>query len=688
MKVNLESGVLNIMIPAYNAAEFIEPCLDSIFNQVWLSDKKNKINVVVGVDGCEKTKAKLQLISHKYKDLTVLYCKKNKGTYVTLNTILSTLKTGNLIVFGADDMMNPNMLSEVFKTNKVGFIGSHGVLFAPVSLIKGFGGFRSWRCAGDTELLDRIQRSGITLQGYPGLFYRREHSNQITQSKKYGHNSVIRKKYIKIIKSDRPSKTVPKINCYVKLSGKILSFNIATYPAREKTLKLVVKSVIDKVDVVRVCLNNYKKIPNWLTKMGAECIIPKKDLKDKGKFIWSTQLKDEIYFTGDDDLVYTEEYFEKHLQYLAANDAIISSHGRVLKNDAESLTDCTKYAGCLHESEESFQATVAGTGVMVFDLSKIKMDLDKISCVGMVDLGVAIVASKNNIPLIVREHRASELEYLLEADKPTLWSTNLKEMKKQMELIKEIVRADTAEVESPIDNSKYKISGINFYVINMPCELRRYMTFYERVGAFLPNLKHINPVPLTDPKLNEIVDSYGRAPSLEKKKETSIRLSFVKCFKDAIKNGHEHIVIFEDDALPCYNVWQDQIKDTFSLLPEDYGICFLGGYFMRLPGNGFKVKTEKLFELHKDRSYGVIGAHAVLYHKSVFKEMINQLSALERNITETVLCRKIVPNYRAFAARPSIFRQNFIVISDHGTSLHGKLDFRSLEKTSTMNLML
>jgi len=236
--------------------------------------------------------------------------------------------------------------------------------------------------------------------------------------------------------------------------------------------------------------------------------------------------------------------------------------------------------------------------------------------------------------------------------------------------------------------SGFKVKDVNFYVINMPCELRRYMTFYERVGAFLPNLKHINPVPLTDPKLNEIVDSYGRAPSLEKKKETSIRLSFVKCFKDAIKNCYEHVVIYEDDALPCCTTWQGQVKNTLSLLPEDYGICFLGGYFMRLPGNGFKVKTDDLFELHKDRSYDVIGSHAVLYHRSVFREMISQLSALERNITETVLCRKIIPNYRAFAARPSIFRQNSQVISDHGTSLHGKMDFRSLEKISAMNLML
>jgi hypothetical protein len=239
----------------------------------------------------------------------------------------------------------------------------------------------------------------------------------------------------------------------------------------------------------------------------------------------------------------------------------------------------------------------------------------------------------------------------------------------------------------PSCEANFKFSDLSFYVINMPCELRRYMTFYSSVGKDLPELTHIAPVPLTDPKLLELVHRDGRAPSVERKKETSIRLSFVKCFKDALDRGLENIVIFEDDSLPCYNVWKHQIETTISFLPKDYGICFLGGYFMKLHPKGFKEKKDSIVELLNEKSYNVIGSHAVLYNKRVFKDMIDYLSAPERNITETVLCRMIVPKYRSFAARPSIFRQNEIIISDHGTSLHGRQDFRSMTKISSMNLM-
>lgn len=48
---------ISVLIPAYNCDLYIEQCIDSVVNQEHTSDVKYEI--IVGVDGCEKTLNKL-----------------------------------------------------------------------------------------------------------------------------------------------------------------------------------------------------------------------------------------------------------------------------------------------------------------------------------------------------------------------------------------------------------------------------------------------------------------------------------------------------------------------------------------------------------------------------------------------------------------------------------------------------
>jgi hypothetical protein len=52
---------ISVIIAAYNADKFIEECLDSVFNQTYFVDNEY-YEVLVGVDGCEKTLDKLKMI--------------------------------------------------------------------------------------------------------------------------------------------------------------------------------------------------------------------------------------------------------------------------------------------------------------------------------------------------------------------------------------------------------------------------------------------------------------------------------------------------------------------------------------------------------------------------------------------------------------------------------------------------
>lgn len=244
---------------------------------------------------------------------------------------------------------------------------------------------------------------------------------------------------------------------------KIISFNIATYPPRREYLKQVINDVYDKVDVIRVCLNNYnntpdyyifKGVPKFLKRPKIITHIPKKDLKDSGKFLWANENRNEIYFTGDDDLLYSEIYFENHMKKLKEygnKKVFISSHGRMLSPTATKLTDIIYHkitlkngveknigvSQCRFDVPVDIEMNVGGTGVMCFDLSKIKFDINSINCIGCADLGLGLIASKNKIPILVRAHKRSELKYILNINHyDTLYQK--RDFQIQLPLIKEI----------------------------------------------------------------------------------------------------------------------------------------------------------------------------------------------------------------------------------------------------------
>ena len=39
----------------------------------------------------------------------------NKGTYITINTLIDLVKYENIIIFGSDDIMHPNMVERISK---------------------------------------------------------------------------------------------------------------------------------------------------------------------------------------------------------------------------------------------------------------------------------------------------------------------------------------------------------------------------------------------------------------------------------------------------------------------------------------------------------------------------------------------------------------------------------------------
>ena len=128
------------------------------------------------------------------------YSKDNGGPYLMFNALIQLIPDDEYIqIFGADDIMNPNMLEKMSTYDTPTVSKHHGVLFIKKQTMNIYGGFRGWRCAGDSDLISRIKLFTKTNVNYTSKHYVcREHDKQLTKRIDTNFNSDLRKEYIKI----------------------------------------------------------------------------------------------------------------------------------------------------------------------------------------------------------------------------------------------------------------------------------------------------------------------------------------------------------------------------------------------------------------------------------------------------------------------------------------------------------
>ena len=132
-------------------------------------------DIILGVDGCEETLNYLHPIRKKYKILSIFMMKKNKGTYITTNTIMSIAKYDYLLHFDSDDIMNPNFIEVLMKESESDDIDriwfriqkfrrfykkemAFSQFWIKHWVFDWFGGFLPWICPGDAEFYARTKK--------------------------------------------------------------------------------------------------------------------------------------------------------------------------------------------------------------------------------------------------------------------------------------------------------------------------------------------------------------------------------------------------------------------------------------------------------------------------------------------------------------------------------------------------
>ena len=204
---------VSVLIAAYKAEKWICESVESALAQTL--PQNCKLEIIIGVDGCQSTLAAIRkLIDHP--QVGIVYFEQNRGTYAVFNSLVPYSSGEYILRHDADDVMGPNRLNKMISVmendSTVGVVGTwftptddalHPKMLPPIAhhsvdhyaapgvhlwrrsvIKKKLGGFRTWRCAADNEMLLRVKYLGIkrvTIEDHSLYFYRQHAEGLMTQ---------------------------------------------------------------------------------------------------------------------------------------------------------------------------------------------------------------------------------------------------------------------------------------------------------------------------------------------------------------------------------------------------------------------------------------------------------------------------------------------------------------------------
>jgi glycosyltransferase involved in cell wall biosynthesis len=461
-----ENPKVSVIMTSYNTADYIEKAIRSILNQTY----SNLELIVVDDCSTDATRDIVSKIATT-DDRVKLFCfGENRGTYFAKNFGM-TKSSGDIITFmDSDDTSDlkriqiqlnhlDNYIGCVCKYErrdlKGNIVTSNGrrARVALISLmfrkeiLNKIGYFDTVRTSADDEFRERIRTvyGQDSIKTISEILYHailrdesltNEQGNAInlTPNREKGESFLppSRASYLKGFqcwhKYCNVNNMVPYIPFPVRCrpfsaTGKLVVANgiydnnsvsvcLASFPPREKKLKKVVESFLDQVDGIYVYLNDYKDIPEFLkhpkihVKLGNDAYG---DLRDNGKMYFMDTVPNGYCFTMDDDINYPDDYIEKMIRKIEIYErkAIVGIHGTIFAKPFENYFKNRTVFHFKNKLERDVVVNQLGTGTVGFHTSLIRPSLEEFYDVGMADVFMAIIAKKNNIPLICIERDES-----------------------------------------------------------------------------------------------------------------------------------------------------------------------------------------------------------------------------------------------------------------------------------------
>ncbi|MEW6316094.1 MAG: hypothetical protein AB1670_06835 [Pseudomonadota bacterium] len=143
--------------------------------------------------------------------------------------------------------------------------------------------------------------------------------------------------------------------------------NMATFPKRADVLESTIKTLVNQVDHINLCLNEHDAIPTWCARYpNLHPVIPEQDWKDVGKFIFDVSPNDEVFLV-DDDIIYPPDYVAALLEtrsMIGLESAIVGTHAVIYSDYFDGLP-ASRNVRSYRQAENCFrQVNQLGTGTV------------------------------------------------------------------------------------------------------------------------------------------------------------------------------------------------------------------------------------------------------------------------------------------------------------------------------------
>jgi hypothetical protein len=219
---------------------------------------------------------------------------------------------------------------------------------------------------------------------------------------------------------------------------------MATYPGRQYSFKPCMEKMLEYkiIDKFRIYLNEFKEIPSDFPRSSRiEYFLGLPNIKDSGKFHWAYENENEYYFTVDDDIFYSEDFFIEHIESLNKynGEILVTIHGKRVPPKPKDFHDIIKPAyHCLKNCPTDEWVHIGGTGVMLFDKSKFKLPKDLIKSHGMCDLWISKYAQTLNLSILCRKHKVGHITAIDIENKDTLFEKRYEMWEEQINVLQSI----------------------------------------------------------------------------------------------------------------------------------------------------------------------------------------------------------------------------------------------------------
>lgn len=194
--------------------------------------------------------------------------------------------------------------------------------------------------------------------------------------------------------------------------GKV-TVSLASIPSRTHLLEKVVQCLLPQVDQLNVYLNNYGRVPGFITHPKITVAQSERhgDRGDSGKFFWSSNCEG-YFFTCDDDILYPPDYVKKMVASIEKyqRKVVVGVHGAILKQPIQSYYNSRRVLHYMRGLPEPIQVHVLGTATVAFHTSTIRINPGDFKKPNMADIWFALEGQRQKIPFLCIERKSGWLQ--------------------------------------------------------------------------------------------------------------------------------------------------------------------------------------------------------------------------------------------------------------------------------------